>query len=80
MIDFAEIMAVAQDIGERAVGQVDATDSLARGQGPQPGPDVPTLELALERRQGAQFKVEAEDEPDGLRLFLIDDELPSRRR
>jgi hypothetical protein len=72
VVDLAEIMPVAQDVGERAIGQMNAANRLAGRQRTNPGPDVSPLQLALQRANRSELEIEIEDQPHGRGLTLID--------
>src|SRR6185437_837581 len=56
VVDLAEIMPVAQDVGERAIGQMNAANRLAGRQRTNPGPDVSPLQFSLERANRPEFE------------------------
>ncbi len=71
MIDLAEIVTIAQEMGERPVGQMNAANGLAGRQRPDTGSNVPTPQFPLQRANGSQFKIEIEDQAHDRRLLLV---------
>src|SRR5208283_3030187 len=70
MIDLPEVVAIAQDMGERPGGQMNAANCLAGRQRPDTGSNVPTPQCPLQRANGSQFKIEIEDQAND-RCFLL---------
>src|SRR5215207_5148062 len=75
MVQLADIDAVAQQIGEGAIGQRHAADGSARAERPQSRHDATLPQLALQDGEGSQREIAPEDQPDGFGLVLPDDEL-----
>src|SRR5579863_2177090 len=49
VVDLAEIVPVAQNVGERAIGQMNAANRFARGKGANASSDLSSLQFSLER-------------------------------
>ena len=74
MVDLAEIVAIAQEMGKRTVGQVNAAD-VGRRRAYGPGLDIPLSQFPLQRAHRPEFEKEGEDQADGRGFLLVDMEL-----
>ena len=64
MVQLADLDPVAQQMGERPVGQRHTADGPARAQRPQSRDDAALPQLPLQRGQGAERGIALEDQPD----------------
>ena len=75
MIEFAEVVAVLQNVGQRPVGQRDPADDFAVRQTALARYNGFPAQLPLQSRDRAQFLMAFEDLSDELRFFFLDNEL-----
>src|SRR5215204_2135559 len=75
VVELAKVDPVAQDMGERPIGQRHAADRAAGAEAAAPCHHAALPQLALQGGQRTERKIALEDQPDGLRLVLPDHEL-----
>src|SRR5688572_12137693 len=75
MHDLAQIGAVLQKVGQWSDREGNAAPRGATRERPLLRPDAPRSEIADQGRQALELEIAPEDEADGLRFSLVDDEL-----
>src|SRR5262245_17858819 len=69
---FANIEAIAKQVGERPTCERDSTDLLSRLERPYLGDDPPLAQVGHQQVEAAELEIAAEYGPDALGLVLID--------